>query len=335
MLQDITLRLGVWGVCNFKCQYCPTFMEAVHPDFMNDLSALTNDEIVDLMRIASEQGLRKVSLTGGEPLLRPKIEELIYRLKHETLLDVVEMTSNASLISKKIELLKNTGLDFIKISLDSFEQEKFQNITRTKLNVNRVHDGIRIAVESGIPVALNAVVLKENMNELEAMIDFAEEVGANLHLLDLVFYEDTKEYWKKQFLPLEKLIPKLRDKYGESLEVDRFGCKFYAFDTGKIVIRLKDSLSATMRADMCKTCTEFCQEGIYSIKFSPQGWITSCPSQNKDKGFNIHPHQKTPSEIAKSFSDLGDLIASTYPDNNSFNKLLEVRNIKYNLAFSE
>ncbi|MGH3697400.1 MAG: GTP 3',8-cyclase MoaA [Pseudonocardiaceae bacterium] len=168
------LRISVTDRCNFRCCYCmPRDVFGTDFPFMNSSELLTFEEIVRLTTVFAGMGVRKVRLTGGEPLLRHGIERLIEQLAGIDGIDDVAMTTNGSLLAKKVRSLRDAGLTRVTVSLDSLDPEIFKAMSDVKIPVSRVIDGIAAAAEAGLtPVKVNTVV-KRGMNDGPGILDLA------------------------------------------------------------------------------------------------------------------------------------------------------------------
>lgn len=162
------LRISITDRCNLRCRYC---MPADGVENKAHQDILSYEEILKIVKKGIEMGIRKVRITGGEPLVRLGIEDFIKSLKKLDL-DDISMTSNAVLLSKNAKKLKEAGLDRINISLDTLDSKKFKKITRRD-NLSQVLRGIRAALKVELnPVKLNVVVMK-GINDDE-LFDFVE-----------------------------------------------------------------------------------------------------------------------------------------------------------------
>jgi cyclic pyranopterin phosphate synthase len=166
------LRVSVTDRCNFRCVYCRSADPEKH---MTSGDLLDWAEYERLIRIFVGMGIRKVRITGGEPLVRPGIEDFIARLKPIGVQDL-SMTTNGYLLAERCDRLVSAGLDRINISLDSLDREKFERITRTK-TFDDVIAGIEAAQASRMrPVKVNAVLVRGiNDDEVEAFAQFARD----------------------------------------------------------------------------------------------------------------------------------------------------------------
>ena len=120
------LRISVTDRCNFRCSYCmPSDIFNKDYKYISQDKILSYEEIIDTCKVLKKIGLKKIRITGGEPLLRKNIDKLIYKLKTEVMIDSVSITTNGSLLTaNKIVLLKNSGLDSITLSLDTLDEKK-------------------------------------------------------------------------------------------------------------------------------------------------------------------------------------------------------------------
>ena len=170
--QITDLRVSVTDRCNFRCVYCRSADPENH---MAEHALLEWDEYERLVRILVGMGIRKVRVTGGEPLVRPGVEDFVARLKAIGVQDL-SMTTNGHLLAERCDRLVAAGLDRINISLDSLNREKFEKVTRTK-TFDQVLAGIEAAQNSPLrPVKVNAVLVRGlNDDEVEAFAEFARE----------------------------------------------------------------------------------------------------------------------------------------------------------------
>ncbi len=170
--QITDLRVSVTDRCNFRCVYCRSANPENH---MPAGELLSWDEYVRLVRILVAMGIRKVRVTGGEPLVRHGVEEFIARVKALGVHDL-SMTTNGHLLAEHCDRLVAAGMNRINISLDSLDRGKFERITRTR-SFDHVMAGIDAAQASPLrPVKVNAVLVRGlNDGEVEAFAEFARE----------------------------------------------------------------------------------------------------------------------------------------------------------------
>lgn len=159
----------------------------LHAKFFDPKEVLSFDEIVTVVQVATELGIRSVRLTGGEPLVRPNLPELIYRLKTECDLEEISCTTNGMLLGRFAQDLKDAGLDRINVSIDTLRPDRFQKITRFG-SLETVLDGLRRAVAVGLtPLKINAVILKGfNDDEIEDLFTLTLIENVTVRFLELM-----------------------------------------------------------------------------------------------------------------------------------------------------
>jgi len=149
------LRISVTDRCNLRCQYC--MPEEGIPKISHE-SMLSYEEITGIVKIAVEQGINKVRLTGGEPLVRKGIEDLVGMLAGIEGVEDLAMTTNGILLNRYAEKLKKAGLQRVNVSLDTLDPEKYRIVTRNG-DLNQVLEGIKSARLAGLwPIKINLVV---------------------------------------------------------------------------------------------------------------------------------------------------------------------------------
>ncbi len=176
------LRVSLIDRCNLRCFYC--MPQGLLNGFKEE-EFLTFDEIVRAVSLFAGLGIRKVRLTGGEPLLRKGVPSLVARVKNIPGIAEVVMTSNGALLGKFASELKAAGLDRINVSLDTLDRENFKRITGED-RFAEVLAGIEAAVSAGLrPVKLNAVLMKGvNDHEVLALVRFAAERGMEMRFIE-------------------------------------------------------------------------------------------------------------------------------------------------------
>ncbi|MGO1544609.1 MAG: GTP 3',8-cyclase MoaA [Gulosibacter sp.] len=187
------LRISVTDRCNFRCVYCmPQEIFGRDYQFMERDELLSFEEITRLARIALELGVTKLRITGGEPLLRRGIEELIHQLAQLRTVEGhkpdIALTTNGSALRVKAQALKDAGLDRITVSVDSLDDAKFQAMNDVRFPVARVLDGIAAAQEVGLgPIKINTVVKRDTVDEILPLARYFRGTG---HILRFIEYMD-------------------------------------------------------------------------------------------------------------------------------------------------
>jgi cyclic pyranopterin phosphate synthase len=175
-----SLRISLTQRCNLKCIYCHREGEQDHG------KEITVDEVARIARVAAKFGVDKIKLTGGEPLLRSDLEDILRALPP---MKDVSLTTNGTLLASRAKSLKEAGLNRVNVSLDTLSSDRFDMITCTNTGqFDRVMNGIDAALEARlIPVKLNMVYLKGiNEDEVDRMLDFISGKPLILQIIELM-----------------------------------------------------------------------------------------------------------------------------------------------------
>jgi cyclic pyranopterin phosphate synthase len=184
------LRISVTDRCNFRCTYCMP-KEIFGPDhqFLPRDELLTFEEIVVVVRHFVDRGVKKVRITGGEPLLRKGIEDLIGLIAAVDGVDDLTLTTNASLLARKAAALANAGLDRVTVSLDAMDDPTFQRMNDVGFPVATVLDAIEAGASAGLgPIKVNAVI-KKGVNE-HSVVDMARHFKGTGHIVRFIEFMD-------------------------------------------------------------------------------------------------------------------------------------------------
>lgn len=179
------LRISVTDRCNFTCLFCIPDKKSIR--FIPENDVLSFDEISRVLKIMTKLGIRKVRITGGEPLLRKNLEQLIKEISSMDGINSVDMTTNGWYLYEKAEKLKESGLRGVTVSLHSLDREKFRKISGIDA-LERVVRGINKAKEVGLnPLKINTVAIKGyNDDEIPEIVEFAMKVGASLRFIEFM-----------------------------------------------------------------------------------------------------------------------------------------------------
>jgi cyclic pyranopterin phosphate synthase len=181
------LRISITDRCNFRCTYCmPKEVFGRDYEFLPRAQLLDYEELARLARAFVANGVRKLRITGGEPLVRRHVERLIEMLA--PLGVELTLTTNGSLLPGKAKALADAGLTRLTVSLDSLDDETFRALNDVDFPVARVLEGIDAAAEAGLPVKVNAVV-KRNVND-DGILDMARHFRGTGHTLRFIEYMD-------------------------------------------------------------------------------------------------------------------------------------------------
>jgi GTP 3',8-cyclase len=177
------LRIALTPRCNLKCIYCH------HEGEVNPEKEISTEMVVNVARSAADLGVRSLKLTGGEPLLRRDLADLIMQMPRDL---NISLTTNGIFLAEQAKSLADAGLDRVNVSLDSLNPETYRAITGGREgDLEKVLAGIDAAKEAGLePIKLNVVVLKKNEAEIRNMIKFSRQKGLILQLIELLDLRD-------------------------------------------------------------------------------------------------------------------------------------------------
>ena len=184
------LRISVTDKCNFRCPYCmPAEVYGVRYKFLPKPELLTFEEIARLTALFVELGITKVRLTGGEPLVRSNLEELVTLLSRIEGIRDLTLTTNGYLLAQKAQALKEAGLQRITVSLDSLDEEVFKEMNGRGFGTGRVLEGISKAGEVGLsPIKINSVV-QRGVND-HTIVDLARHFKGSGHIVRFIEFMD-------------------------------------------------------------------------------------------------------------------------------------------------
>lgn len=209
------LRISLIDRCNFRCQYCMPADTAL--SYVPRQDILTDSEIVTLVaEVFAPLGFRKFRLTGGEPLLRPQLPELVARLAALPAVEDLALTTNAFLLRDLAQPLYEAGLQRINISLDSLQPQTFAKITGTRQRWQQVWDGILAAHRVGFdPLKLNAAIVP-GINDGEVLDLAALTIERNWHVRFIEFMPigNPALFGERAWIPSEELRQQIRDRWG-------------------------------------------------------------------------------------------------------------------------
>ncbi|HHP1115598.1 GTP 3',8-cyclase MoaA [Bacillus cereus group sp. MYBK163-2] len=272
-LQD--LRISVIDRCNFRCTYCmPAEIFGSDYAFLKDEFLLTFDEIERLAKLFVNIGVRKIRITGGEPLLRKDLTKLIARLvKIDGLIDI-GLTTNAVHLTKQAKALKEAGLHRVNVSLDAIDDDIFKNINGRNINAKPVIKGIIAAKEAGLEVKVNMVV-KKGMNDHQVlpMAAYFKEQGITLRFIEFMDVGSTNGWNFDQVVTKRELIEMIHKMDPlEPAEAHYFGevAKRYRYVGTNVEVGFITSVSESF----CVSCTRarISADGkFYTCLFATEG----------------------------------------------------------------
>ena len=225
------LRVSVTDRCNFRCLYCLPETEAAQNFYRGRWASLPNsspivhrwqpkskiltfEEIERTVRIAVGLGIQKVRITGGEPLLRNAIEDLVARLARIPGVNDLAMTTNGFLFPKKAAALKTAGLHRVSFSMDSLDPGTFQKMTGRD-GLDEVLEGIRLATDLGLgPVKVNAVVIRGiNDKEIEKLAEFAQEKNIRFRFIEFMPLDSARAWQRDLVVSGREILQRLQARF--------------------------------------------------------------------------------------------------------------------------
>jgi GTP 3',8-cyclase len=263
------LRISVTDRCTFRCRYCMP-AEVFGPDyaFLPKAEILRFEEITHLVQALAPLGLRKIRLTGGEPLLRRGIDDLVGLLAAIEGIEDLAITTNGVLLAHHAEALALAGLNRVTVSLDALNPEVFATMNGVGAKVNRVLTGIRTARLHGLPVKINAVIQRGiNESEILPLVRMAREEGVVMRFIEYMDVGETNGWAMKDVVPMAELLETIQSEFPlEALDPTEPGevAKRYRLSDGSAEIGVISSVTKP-----------FCR-GCQRLRLSADGKLFTC-----------------------------------------------------------
>ena len=285
------LRISVIDRCNLRCVYCmpEEGIESIPHD-----EILTCDEILRICEIVSELGIRKIKITGGEPLVRKDIVNLIRDIKNIDKIEQVTLTTNGILLHEMLDDLYDAGIDAINISLDTLNKDNFKKITRRD-GLEKVLMSIDKAYDLGIRVKINCLAIRDfNLRELVEIASFAKDREIDVRFIELMPIGFGKKYTQ---IDNDEILSILESRFGTfEIVTEKRGngpAKYYRNQNMKGCIGFISAISH----EFCESCNR--------IRLTSSGFLKLCLHYNK--GIDL----KEPIRNGISDEDLKKLIHDT------------------------
>jgi cyclic pyranopterin phosphate synthase len=204
------LRISVTDRCNLNCCYCNNSTR----DFISHDEILSYEEILKTVEIMTKKGIKKVRLTGGEPLVRKDIDLLVQEINKIKQINEITLTTNGTLLSEYAGKLKKAGISRLNISLDTLNPDKFIKISG-KDKLNSVFEGIKSAQEEGLnPIKINTVILNEmNSSEIEELAELSVKNDFHIRFIELMPIGEN-EFFKKHQLSAKSVKKIIENRFG-------------------------------------------------------------------------------------------------------------------------
>ncbi|EQD91665.1 molybdenum cofactor biosynthesis protein MoeA [Helicobacter pylori PZ5086] len=254
------IRVSVTKQCNFRCQYC---MPTTPLDFFDDEELLPLDNVLEFLKIAIDEGVKKIRITGGEPLLRKGLDEFIAKLHTYNKEVALVLSTNGFLLKKMAKGLKDAGLSRVNVSLDSLKSDRVLKISQKDALKNAL-EGIEESLKVGLKLKLNMVVMKGvNDDEILELLEYAKNRSIQIRYIE--FMENTHAKDLVKGLKEEEILDLIAQKYKimETEKPKQGSSKIYTLENG-----YQFGIIAPHSDDFCQSCNR--------IRLASDGKICPC-----------------------------------------------------------
>lgn len=278
----LNLRIALTRPCNLQCSYCHG--EGEDKKASNPRAEMTAEEIIRIAKIAVSLGVSRIKLTGGEPLMRKDILQIVKGIAEIQGLEELSMTTNGTLLAPIAKDLRANGLKRVNISLPTINRDTYCKLTGGRLE--DVLEGVRAAVEAGLnPVKLNMLVLQGiNDSQVNEMMDFAGRTGAILQLIELEPINISMEYYRTHHKPL--------DDYEEMLKQKALNVESRRYMQNRRIYRLPgvsvEVVHPIENTEFCRYCTR--------MRVTSDGKLKPCLMRNDNLVDILTPMRKGASD---------------------------------------
>ena len=256
------LRVSVTDKCNLRCIYC---MGEKDNNFLKNDEKLTDDEIYRIVKESSELGIKKVRITGGEPLVRPDLVKIVSKINSIPGIEEIYLTTNGILLADMIDELAANGLKGVNISLDSLNEERFNKVTRLG-KLNKVLEAIDKSIALGIKVKLNTVIVNDiNKDEIIDFVNLTKEKNIDVRFIELMPIGVAINYKGVTNEDVLKVISESYSDYEEVVRSKSGGPASY--------IKLKDAKGKIGFISAISNC--FCED-CNRIRLTAEGFLKQC-----------------------------------------------------------
>ncbi|RKV09440.1 GTP 3',8-cyclase MoaA [Helicobacter pylori] len=254
------IRVSVTKQCNFRCQYC---MPTTPLNFFDDEELLPLDNVLEFLKIAIDEGVKKIRITGGEPLLRKGLDEFIAKLHAYNKEVALVLSTNGFLLKKMAKDLKNAGLSRVNVSLDSLKSDRVLKISQKDALKNAL-EGIEESLKVGLKLKLNTVVIKSvNDDEILDLLEYAKNRRIQIRYIE--FMENTHAKDLVKGLKEREILDLIAQKYKiiETENPKKGSSKIYTLENG-----YQFGIIAPHSDDFCQSCNR--------IRLASDGKICPC-----------------------------------------------------------
>jgi cyclic pyranopterin phosphate synthase len=264
------LRVSVTDRCNFRCKYCiPTH----NFQFIEHSKILRYEDLIFALNIFSKNGIKKIRLTGGEPLVRKGLIDFIRNIKKETEIEEITLTTNGSLLARFAEDLKSAGINRINVSIDSLKPERYQLITGG-FNLDDIIRGIKSAQNAGLfPIKVNTVLIRGfNDDEIIDFCNFAEENNITVRFIEFMPIGNSKE-WNKNSIITGKEVLDIISEHFSLTKIDK-----HKFEGPALNYKLSNGANIGI---ITPISNHFCGE-CDKLRLTPEGKLRPCLLSDKE-----------------------------------------------------
>lgn len=304
-LKDI--RISVTDQCNFRCSYCmPAEIFGPDHEFLPKEEYLTFEEIIQVVEAAASLGVEKVRITGGEPLLRKNLPELIQMITKVEGIQDIALTTNAVFLPKQAAALKKAGLQRVNISLDAIDDEIFRRMNGRSVGIKPVLKGIEAAKEAGLDIKINMVVRKGvNDDQVIPMAEFFKEKGITLRYIEFMDVGSTNGWRLDSVVTKAEIISMLKAHFGvKPLEASYYGevASRYQYTDSDTEVGVISSVSQSF----CSSCTR--------ARLSVEGRLFTCLFASKGTDLKAYLRGEVSHDLKEVLKDIWTNRSDRYSD---------------------
>jgi GTP 3',8-cyclase len=264
----IKLRISITDRCNMRCVYC---MPTNNNEWFEQNDILTYDEIVRLASILARLGIEKIRITGGEPLVRPKLEDLIRKLSNLDGIKWISMTTNGLFLRDKVMQLRDAGLGSVNVSLDTFKEDRFKAITGVQ-GLDNVVSAMYAADHAGLEIKVNTVIIRGwNDDEIVDFAKFARSTGYTVRFIEFMPLDGTGIWEPNLVVSKNETIQRINEDLKELKPLYNKNSEpatLYSFVDGRGTLGFIPSITEPF----CENCDR--------MRITPVGRLLTCLYEN-------------------------------------------------------
>ncbi|NWK83281.1 GTP 3',8-cyclase MoaA [Staphylococcus sp. GSSP0090] len=322
------LRLSVTDRCNFRCDYCmPKEIFGDDFVFLPKDELLTFDEMVRIAQVYTRLGVKKIRITGGEPLLRRDLDKLIYQLNQLEGVEDIGLTTNGLLLKKHGQKLYDAGLRRINVSLDAIDDAVFQAINNRNIKASTILQQIDYAVAIGFQVKVNVVVQKGvNDDQIVPMVQYFKDKDVQIRFIEFMDVGNDNGWDFSKVVSKDEMLEMIEQNFDiEPVAPKYYGevAKYYQHKDNKAQFGLITSVSQSF----CSTCTR--------ARLSSDGKFYGCLFSTVD-GFNVKSFMRngaTDNELFEQFKALWNIRDDRYSDERTEQTVANRKRKKINMNY--